>query len=165
MKSIGAAFLLFLLACQNTGGSNSSQPSDTVTTAATSALAPPAPDTTSLGGRWFLQPVLPSDTATGKTPWLDLNLDLARFTGNTGCNSMHGKFYFSKTDSSLAFNDKIAISGMACSGYNEPAFLKSLKNTVRFKLHKDTLTLIGDDHSELSRWLRKPATAAKALKA
>jgi heat shock protein HslJ len=166
MKNIGTAFLLFLLACQSGGGGTSDQRSDTATaaSAAIPAPPPPAPDTTSLGGRWYLQPVLPSDTATGKTPWLDLNPDLSHFAGNTGCNSMHGKFYFSKTDSSLAFNDKIAISKITCPGYNEAAFLKSLKNTSRFKLHKDTLTFIGDDHSELSRWIRKPATAPKALK-
>jgi heat shock protein HslJ len=153
MKSIGTAFMLFLLACQSGGEANSGQQSDTATSA-TAAPTSAAPDTSSLGGRWYLQPVLPSDTATGKTAWLDLNLDLSRFTGNTGCNSMHGKFYFSKTDSSLSFGDKIAISKMACPRNNEPAFLQSLKNTARYKLHKDTLTLIGDNHSELSRWCR-----------
>jgi heat shock protein HslJ len=163
MKSIGTAFLLFLLACQNGGGGNSGQQADTAT-AASPAPAPPAPDTTSLGGRWYLQPVLPSDTATGKTPWLDLNLDPSRFTGNTGCNSIHGKFYFSKTDNSLSFGDKIAISKKTCPGYNEPVFLKSLMKTTRYKLHNDTLTFVADDHSELSRWLRKPATTPKALK-
>jgi heat shock protein HslJ len=167
MKVIGTAFLVLLVACQNAGSGNSDQRPDTSTasTAATPTPPPAQPDTTTLGGRWYLQPVLPSDTATGKTPWLELNLDLARFSGNTGCNSMHGKFYFSKTDSSVTFNDKITLSKMACTGYNEPAFLKSLKNTARYKLHKDTLTLIGDDHSELSRWLRKPASTPKALKA
>jgi heat shock protein HslJ len=154
MKSIGTAFLLFLLACQNAGSGNSSQLPDTLTVS--TPTPPRAPDTTTLGGRWYLQPVLPSDTATGKTPWLELNLDLARFSGNTGYNSMHGKFYFSKTDSSLAFSDKITLSRVTCPGYNEPAFLKSLENSARYKLHLDTLTLIGDDHSELSRWLRKP---------
>jgi heat shock protein HslJ len=162
MKNISTAFLLFLLACQNAGSSNSSQPSDTAT--ATAATTPKIRDTTTLGGRWYLEPVLPSDTATGKIPWLDLNLDLSAFTGNTGCNSMHGKFYFSKTDSSLAFSNKIAIAKMTCPGFNEPAFLKSLQNTARFKLRHDTLIFIGDDHSELSRWIRKPAQAPKVLK-
>jgi heat shock protein HslJ len=161
MKIIGAAFLLFLSACQNTGNSNSSQPSDTATTV---TAPPPPPDTTTLGGRWYLQPVLPSDTATGKTAWLEFNLERSRFAGNSGCNSMHGKFYFSKTDSSLSFNDKIAISKMACAGYNEPAFLKSIRNTARYRLRNGTLTFIGDDHAELSRWVRKPATPAKVSK-
>jgi heat shock protein HslJ len=153
MKSIATVFILFLLACQSGGSGNSGQQSDTATAAIT-APKPPAPDTTSLSGRWYLRPVLPSDTVTGKIPWLDLNLDRSRFTGNTGCNSIHGKFYFSKTDSSLSFGDKIAISKMACPGYNEPAFLKSLMKTMRYKLHNDTLTFIADDHSELSRWCR-----------
>ncbi|HET6256362.1 MAG TPA: META domain-containing protein [Puia sp.] len=163
MKSIGTAILLFLLACQNPGGGNSSQPPDTATAAARATPTPP--DTTTLAGRWYLQPVLPSDTATGKIPWLDINLDLSSFTGNTGCNSMHGKLYFAKTDSSLSFANKITISKKTCTGFNEAAFLKSLRNTARYKLHHDTLTLIGDDHSELSRWLRSPPTAMKALKA
>jgi heat shock protein HslJ len=161
MRNLVAVFLLFLLACQN-AGSSSGQPSDTAT--ATAAPRPIPPDTTTLGGRWYLQPVLPSDTATGKTPWLDFNLDLSRFTGNSGCNSMHGKFYFSKTDSSFSFNDKIAIAKMTCTGYNESAFLKSLKNTMRFKLRNGTLTLIGDDHTELSHWTRNPASGPKVLK-
>jgi heat shock protein HslJ len=150
MKNISVIFLLFLLACQNAG--STSQPSDTTTISA--AITLHIPDTTTLGGRWYLQPILPSDTATGNTPWLDLNLDLSRFNGNTGCNSMHGKFYFSKTDNSLAFSDKIAISKMVCTGFNELAFLKSLRNTSGFKLRHDTLIFIGDDRSELSRWIR-----------
>jgi heat shock protein HslJ len=166
MKIPGAAFLLLLFACQNAGNGNS-QSSDTTTATATPAapIARTSPDTTSLGGRWYLQPVLPSDTAAGRTPWLDLNIDHSRFTGNSGCNSMHGKFYFSKTDSSFSFSNEIAIARMACPGYNEPAFLKSLKNTARFKLHDGTLTLLGEDHTELSHWIRQPAKAPKALKA
>jgi hypothetical protein len=53
---------------------------------------------------------------------------------------------------------------MTCPGYNEPAFLKSLKNTGRYRLHNGILTFIGDDHVELSHWMRKPATLPKALK-
>jgi heat shock protein HslJ len=151
MRIISTAFLLFLLACQNAGG-GTSQLSDTAI--ATISTAPIIPDTSTLAGRWYLQPVLPSDTATGKIPWLELNLDLSRFSGNTGCNSMHGKFYFSKTDSSLSFSDKIVLSKMVCTGFNEGSFLKSLASTARFKLRHDTLIFIGDDHAELSKWIR-----------
>lgn len=121
-------------------------------------------DTTSLGGRWYLEATLPSDTATGKIPWLDLNLELSRFTGNSGCNSMHGKFYFSKSDSSISFNDNIAIGRMMCAGYNEAGFLKSLKNSARYKLENGRLILLGDDRGELSHWSRHPSKVAKALK-
>jgi heat shock protein HslJ len=154
MKNFGMIGLLFALACQSQGNSNSGREADSNTSASAAIITPDAPDTTTLGGRWYLQPVLPSDTATGKIPWLDLNLALSSFSGNTGCNSMHGKFYFSKADNSLAFSDKIAISKMACPGFNELAFLKSLRNTARFKLRRDTLIFTGDDHSELSRWIR-----------
>jgi heat shock protein HslJ len=150
MRIISTAFLLFLLACQNGGGA--SQLSDTAI--ATVSTAPIIPDTSTLAGRWYLQPVLPSDTETGKIPWLELNPDLSRFSGNTGCNSMHGKFYFSKTDSSLSFSDKIVLSKMVCTGFNEGSFLKSLASTARFKLRHDTLIFIGDDHAELSKWIR-----------
>jgi heat shock protein HslJ len=163
MKNLAIAFLLFSLACQNPGTDRSTPPTDT-TTAAVAARSPKIPDTTSLGGRWYLQPVLPSDIAAGKTPWLDLNVDHSRFTGNSGCNSMHGKFYFSNTDSSLSFNDNIATAKMSCPGYNEPAFLKSLKNTTRFKLRNGTLTLVGNDHTELSHWIRKPMNPPTTLK-
>ena len=169
MKSI-APFLVFIfLSCQNAGNGSANQPRDTTTVIATpvpsaGTSSAVAQDSTTLGGRWYLEATLPSDTAAGKTPWLDLNLELARFTGNTGCNSMHGRFYFSKSDSSISFNDKIVTGKMICQGYNEAAFLKSLKNTARYKLQNGTLTFLGDDHAALSRWNRHPASAPKALK-
>lgn len=144
MKSIGPVLLLIFLA-------------------ANPAFAQTR-DTTSLSGRWYLEAALPSDTAAGKTPWIDLNMELGNFTGNSGCNSMHGKFYFSKTDSSISFNDKIVLGRMMCQGYNEAAFLKSLKNTARYKLQNGTLILLGDDYAELSHWSRHPVKAPKALK-
>jgi heat shock protein HslJ len=161
MKLPGAICLFFLTACQNPGGGNAVQQKDST---ATIAATPQVRDTTTLGGRWYLQPVLPSDTAAGRTPWIDLDLNMTRFTGNSGCNSMHGKFYFSKTDSSFSFADKIAIGKIVCTGYNEPAFLKSLKSTARYKLYNGTLTLVGDDRAELSKWVRKQEPPARAIK-
>jgi heat shock protein HslJ len=160
MKSIGGAALLFLLACQTP----TAVPPHQADPATVAAAAPQPRDTTTLDGTWYLLPVLASDTATGKIPWLTLTLAKSRFTGNTGCNSMHGKFWFSKSDSSLSFGDKFVLSKKACPGYNEPAFLKSLGNTTHYKLRNGILTLIGDDRSELSRWMRQPPTPAKSLK-
>jgi len=124
-----------------------------------------APDTTTLGGSWYLQPVLAADTATGKTPALQLDMAKSRFSGNTGCNSMRGQFWSGKTDGSLAFSDKITLTRMACPGYNEAAFMKSLKNVTHYRLNNGVLTLLSDDRTELSHWMRKPASAPKALKA
>src|SRR5690348_17124445 len=72
---------------------------------------PPQKDTTKLGGVWFLQAVLASDTAMGKTPRLNLNLASKRFTGNTGCNNMNGAFDF--TDTTIQFNQRIVTTKMA----------------------------------------------------
>ena len=127
------------------------------------SLSGPA-DTTTLGGTWYLQPVLASDTATGKRPFLVFDLAKTRFSGNTGCNNMHGTFWFSKEDSSLSFSDKITLTKMACEGYNELSFLKSLRSTGRYRLQQGVLTLFADDHAELSHWTRKPTSGPKALR-
>ena len=160
MKYFSAACWLILLACQSPAGGPSQK--DTV---ATVAVEPQAPDSTTLGGAWFLQPVLPSDTGAGKTPRLQLDVAKSRFTGNTGCNTMRGQFWFSKSDSSLSFSDKIITTKMACPGYNEAAFIKSLQHANHYRLRNGVLSLMADDNTELSRWLRKPSVQPKTSKA
>jgi heat shock protein HslJ len=63
---------------------------------------------------------------------------------------------FKKTDSSLLFSPQIITTKMACIGYNEPAFLKNLLRTNRYKIEKGVLILLYDA-TELSRWTRKGA--------
>ena len=164
MRYSSVVAVLTLAACQTptSGPTHSLAAPDTVVSVA--KIATP-PDTTTLGGTWFLQPMLPSDTATGKVPTLELNVDKSRFSGNTGCNNMHGEFWFSKTDSSLSFSEKISTTKMACPGYNEPAFMKSLRSAGRFRLRNGVLTLLSDDNTELSHWVRQPGAGPKALKA
>jgi len=129
------------------------------------AAAVREPDTTTLGGAWYLQPVLASDTAAGKLPALYLELAKSHFSGNTGCNNMSGTFWYSGNDSSLVFSDKIVTTRMACTGFNEAAFLKSMLHTTRYRLQKGTLTLLGDEKTPLSRWSRKAPVAPKTNKA
>ncbi len=119
-------------------------------------------DTASLNGQWFLQPLLASDTAAGKIPVLKINLSAGTFTGNTGCNTMNGSFQ--KTDTSLVFNQNIMTTKMACTGYDEAAFIKSLLRTNRYKIKKGVLILMFDA-TELSRWTRKPDRRIKINKA
>ena len=163
MKYLAPACVCLLIACQSPK-SGPSSPSERAPDSVRAAAALATPDTTTLGGSWFLQPLLPSDTATGKTPILQLDLTKSRFTGNTGCNTMRGVFWFSQKDSSLSFSDKIDLSKMACPGYNEPAFMKSLRSAGHYRLREGVLTLLGDDRSELSRWTRKPANPPKTLR-
>jgi heat shock protein HslJ len=162
MKFIAAISLSLLVACQTPINNPVKHSPDSVVTA---SAAPAPPDTTTLGGPWFLQPVLPSDTAAGKMPALILDLKKSHFTGNTGCNTMRGEFWFSTNDSSLTFSDKIITTKMACPGYNEPAFMKSLKSAAHYRLRNGILTLLSDDRTELSHWMRKPSAPSKTLKA
>jgi len=109
-------------------------------------------DTTKLGGLWFLQPVLASDTATGKIPRIVIDLRSKRFEGNTGCNEIKGTFEY--TDSSFTSNRNITTTKMNCVGYNEKAFLENLLRTNRYRLENGMLILMFDE-TELSRWTRK----------
>lgn len=108
---------------------------------------------TSLNGQWFLQPVLPSDTANGEFPSLKFNLTKKTFSGHTGCNTMQGSFQL--TDSSFSFNDNLRLTRKVCSGYNEGAFLKNLFMANRYTIRDSVLTL-WFDQTELSHWTRKP---------
>lgn len=157
------ACLTLLLACQQPDTKNTTK--DTAATALSATPVQKVPDSTVLSGPWYLQPVLASDTASGKRATLQLDLKKSRFTGNTGCNNMNGKFWYSATDSSISFSEKLITTRMACPGYNEKAFLKSLLLTTHYKLKNGVLTLLAEDNTELSRWERKPSTPANTGKA
>jgi heat shock protein HslJ len=119
-------------------------------------------DTASLNGQWFLQPLFVADTATGKIPVLQLNVSAGSFSGNTGCNTMHGSFQ--KTDTSLVFNQNLITTKMNCTGYDEAAFIKSLLSTNGYKFDNGMLVLMFDA-TELSRWTRKPQKKLRMNKA
>ncbi len=105
-----------------------------------------------LDGRWFLVPVLESDTSTGRIPEIQFDLGNSGFSGNTGCNRMSGSFL--ATDSSLHFSDKMMMTKMFCSGYNETAFVRNLLRTDGYKFSKKMLILTVQG-VEVSRWNRK----------
>jgi heat shock protein HslJ len=111
----------------------------------------PAADTVRLDGKWFLQPVLPSDTATGKVPYIGFDVKKNRFSGNTGCNNMSGRFTLS--GKTLRFDSNMITTKMVCTGYNEAAFIKSLLHTNGYKFDNGVLVLLFDG-TELSRWSR-----------
>lgn len=160
MKILIISGLCFLFACSGTAYNPPAKSSDTM--AAVAAVK--APDTTSLAGDWYLLPVLASDTAAGRIPMLRFDPAKTRFSGNTGCNPMNGTFWFSNKDSSLSFSDKFVTTKMSCPGYNEQAFIKSLMNANHYRLEKGMLILL-TDRTELSKWIRKPASSQKTEKA
>jgi heat shock protein HslJ len=115
-------------------------------------LQPPSASDTTLAGTWVLQPVLASDTASGRLPSLTFDLASKKFTGNTGCNGMSGHF-FMKGDS-LAFSEQMVMTRKACEGYNEKAFIDNLSKTNRYKIVEGVLQLMSDQ-TILSKWTRK----------
>ncbi len=118
-------------------------------------------DANSLEGTWKLMPVLASDTATGRFPVLQFNVTNHSFIGNTGCNSMSGKFKL--TGSMLSFSEQEVITKNDCQGYNEDAFMASLIKVNHYKIENGVLELMVDQ-TVLSKWVRKePMNAPKTI--
>jgi heat shock protein HslJ len=115
-----------------------------------------------LKGKWYLQPVLESDTSTGRIPEIQFDIRQARFSGNTGCNRMSGSFL--ATDTSLHFSEKMITTRMTCIGYNESAFLQNLLRVDNYKFRKGILILTVNG-VEVSRWSRKITPQKKTGKA
>lgn len=111
-----------------------------------------ANDSARLSGEWFLQPVLPSDTATGHVP--SLNFDLARktFTGFTGCNRMTGGFRVN--GDAIVFDKDIAVTKIACEGFNEKEFVTNLLRVDHYKFMDGFLVLL-IDKTPVSKWMRR----------
>jgi heat shock protein HslJ len=148
---------IMVLSCNGSPGNNLPTTDSTIQAKKDTpvAQAPPAQkDTTQLGGIWFLQAVMASDTAAGKIPRLNLDLSTKRFTGNTGCNNMNGTFDF--TDTTIQFNQRIVTTKMACIGYNEKGFIENLLRANSYKLQNGVLILMFNQ-TELSTWTRKVA--------
>jgi heat shock protein HslJ len=155
MRPFTLLLSIMVLSCNGSPGNNLPTTDSTANAKTDTPLAQvpvPEKDTTKLGGIWFLQPVMASDTAVGKIPRLDLNLSTKKFTGNTGCNNMNGAFDF--TDTTIQFNQRIVTTRMACVGYNEKEFIESLLRANTYKLQNGMLILMFDQ-TELSRWTRK----------
>ena len=109
-----------------------------------------------LAGKWQLQPVLASDTASGKIPSLDFDLQKSRVNGNTGCNSFGGSFML-KGDA-LSFGSNMISTKMACPGYNEKTFLDNLLKTNRYQIKNGILQLMYNT-TILSNWVRHADTS------
>ena len=112
-------------------------------------------DTSTIEGRWQLQPVMASDTAAGKIPYIIFDLKTNRFSGNTGCNSMSGNFVI-KQDA-LQFNENVISTKMACPGYNEKPFFDNLLKTNRYTIKNGVLQLMYNA-TILSKWVRHSDT-------
>jgi heat shock protein HslJ len=119
------------------------------------------PDSVTIEGKWQLMPVLSSDTATGKIPWINFDIKSGRFAGNTGCNAMNGTFII-KQDA-LSFGENLISTRMDCTGYNEKPFIDNLLKTNRYEIKDGVLQLMYNT-TILSKWVSHiDSTATKQI--
>ena len=101
------------------------------------------PDPIKLAGNWQLQMLFASDNNWAKVPYININSAGKTFSGNSGCNSINGKFTI--TDNYFAFDKNIMSTKMACvdanSNRNEKTFLSALLKINRYTINKDELEL------------------------
>lgn len=144
-----AVSFVFLIACHSS--SHQSTNSDSAKAGSGAAIST-APVDTSLEGHWYLQPQLPSDTASGKIPEITFSATENKFTGSTGCNRMTGMF--TRKGDSLRFDERIVSTRMLCMGYNEKGFIDNLLRTNHFEIKNGVLQLM-ENETILSKWVRK----------
>jgi heat shock protein HslJ len=120
------------------------------------------PGVAGLQGKWYLQAVMASDTAAGRTPEIVFDVTHNWFSGNTGCNVMRGNVHV--TDSTISFDGQVVTTKRLCVGYNEPAFLKNLLRCNSYKIQNGVLVLMVDG-TEISRWTRKITKPEKTFSA
>ena len=113
-------------------------------------VAPPVLDTVveklvgvELNGNWELQKLWGSEGKWNRTPEINIDFDDRTFAGNTGCNSMSGKFTIN--ENYIAINKEILTTKMACTGYNEYSFLSVLLKINRYAVADNVLELSQDD--------------------
>ena len=147
MKTVICILLLTVTGC--TSSTTPARPADTPVAVEPASFKYQTGNT--LEGKWKLIPALPSDTATGRIPTLHFMLDSRRVAGNTGCNNFSGTFNIDKNN--LQFNHDFVSTKMACPGYDEVAFERSLLRTNNFEINGDTLNL-KENQTPLSYWIR-----------
>lgn len=109
-------------------------------------------DSARISGDWYLQPVLPSDTATGHVPMLHFDLAKKTFTGFTGCNQMNGSFKI--LGDAIQFDKDITLTKIACEGFNEKEFVTNLLRVDHYQFREGFLILL-INKTPISKWMRR----------
>jgi len=99
-------------------------------------------DLSKLGGTWELNYISGPRIAfnglyPGKVPELIFNLTEKRVSGNSGCNTFISKLI--ADDSSINFNEPMALTKMACPGEGETIFFETLKKVNKYTISGDTI--------------------------
>lgn len=149
MKIVICILLLATLGCKRSANKEQPLAADTQVGVTPTAFDQQPGNTPS--GKWQLIPAMPSDTAAGRIPVLNFIMDNKRVTGNTGCNNFSGTFEID--NNSLTFNHDFISTKMACPGYDEAAFERSMLRTTSFEINGDTLVL-KVNQTPLSYWIK-----------
>ncbi|ADY52173.1 protein of unknown function DUF306 Meta and HslJ [Pseudopedobacter saltans DSM 12145] len=98
-----------------------------------------------LAGEWELFYITgPRITFDGlyphRKPILSFDLDKARVSGNTGCNSLNGELK-AEPENKISFKKGLALTKMFCEGIGEHTFLKTLDQVETYTIKDSTLSL------------------------
>ena len=111
-----------------------------------------------LSGSWELT-VFPTSSKSyeevfgQRRPSLQFDHVKSIVSGTTGCNHINGKY--TVTEDQISFDSNMAMTKMACPGYEETIFLNALKNVNRFeitdgqlKFYRDETQIMGFERKE-----------------
>ena len=125
----GAFFLLLLAAC----------------TAARNGAAAG----NNLDGAWTLSVFEPAQKKTlselfgARIAELQFDSKTMKISGTTGCNRFTGTY--TADTANLLFSQNLALTRMACAGYDEAQFVNALKRINRYQLIEGQLELMQND--------------------
>lgn len=99
-------------------------------------------DLSKLEGNWELNYISGPRIAfnglyPGKKPAITIDLLEKRINGTTSCNTFFGKL--AADDTSINFNEPMAMTKMACPGEGENIFLNNLKKVNKYTVSGDTV--------------------------
>lgn len=98
-------------------------------------------DLSKLGGSWELSYISGPRIAfnglyPGNKPTLVVDLNGKTVSGSSSCNHFSGKLV--ADDTSLNFNEPLAVTKMACPGQGETVFFEMLKKVNKYTINGDT---------------------------
>ena len=96
-----------------------------------------------LTGLWELQKLWGTDNKFTTAPYLDIDFDKKTFGGNTGCNTISGKF--TSKENFITVDKEIISTKMACQATTEKSFLSVLLKINKFAVNNNELELSLDD--------------------
>lgn len=74
-----------------------------------------------------------------KKPFIKIEVDSNRVSGNTSCNNFFGKL--TRDGHNISFKDGLGMTKMFCQGQGEPTFISTLEKINRYDMSDEGKTL------------------------